>query len=118
MDDDLARYTAAAPRVGQDFARRGAGLRDLVIELTDQDVIVVRFRHGGTSRLLSLPFPVADPESAAVALADRLQEKEIEEGGTSWPGCLPGHPHPPEPAVIAGRASWRCPRTGARIAVI
>jgi hypothetical protein len=117
VDDYLLRYTAAAPRVSQDFARRGAGLRDLAIERTDQDAIVVRFRLRDSPRLLNLPFPVADVEGAVVALADLLQEKEIEAGDTSWPGCLLGHPHPPEPAVVAGRASWTCPRTGEPIAV-
>jgi hypothetical protein len=112
VEDSLERYLDAAPRVGEDFARRGAGLRDLIVERTDQDTVGVRFRRGDSSRRLSLPFPVRDVESAVVALADRLQEKEIEEGDTSWPGCLPGHPHPPEPALVAGRASWRCPRTG------
>ncbi len=118
VDDDFSKYTAAALRVSRDFARRGAGLRDLEIEPPGQDVIMVRFRRGDSIRRHSLVFPVADVESAVVALADLLQEKEVEEGDTSWPGCLPGHPHPPTPALVTGRASWMCPRTGEPLAEI
>ncbi len=118
VDDDFSKYTAAALRVSQDFARRGAGLQDLEIEPPGRDIIMVRFRRGDSIRRHSLLFPVGDVESAVVALADLLQEKEVEEGDTSWPGCLPGHPHPPAPTLVTGRASWTCPRTGKALAEI
>ncbi len=112
----LDHYAAAAPRVTRAFARRGAVLEGLVVELHELDVIVVRYRSRGSDRMLGALPLAPDLEGAVAALSDRLQEKEIEAGDNTWPGCLPGHPHPPTPAVVNGRASWQCPRTGATVA--
>ena len=64
-----------------------------------------------------------EPDELA-QLADQVQEWAVEElwsrgRSTSWPEC-PFHPnsHPLEPAVVAGAASWRCPKTAERIAAI
>ncbi|SCG34269.1 hypothetical protein [Micromonospora coxensis] len=65
---------------------------------------------GGRSGAVGALPMVRTVEEAVVALADILQEKALEEGDTAWPGCRPGHPHPPTPRLSGGTAVWSCPR--------
>jgi hypothetical protein len=57
-------------------------------------------------------------------VADQVQEWAVEElwnqgRPATWPEC-PFHPesHPLEPAVVAGTALWRCPKTAELVAAI
>ncbi|MBQ0903395.1 hypothetical protein [Micromonospora sp. U21] len=60
----------------------------------------------------------SDLEQAVVELADTLQEKEFDEGDTTWPDCTAGHTHPPTAAVVDGVACWQCPRSQAALSRI
>lgn len=63
------------------------------------------------------------PEAAIAAVADSVQEWEIEQlqtaGATNWPSC-PLHPtnHPLSVKLIEGSAVWACPFDGVVIAAI
>ncbi|MDH6464883.1 hypothetical protein M2302_005084 [Micromonospora sp. A200] len=109
----LESYERAVRRVAQDFARRGAVVRPLGVDLDALDALHVRFGRRGRAResILGTLRPTRDLEHAVVELADLLQEKEFDEGNTTWPGCLSGHAHPPTAALVDGVACWQCPRS-------
>ncbi|RKN44296.1 hypothetical protein [Micromonospora endolithica] len=118
--DALECYQRAVRRVALDFARRGAVVRPLGVDLGALDILVVRYAQPGPVRegALGALRPTRDPEEAVVELADTLQEKEFDEGDTTWPGCVAGHAHPPTAAVVDGVASWQCPRDRTALAPI
>ncbi|GAA4670189.1 hypothetical protein [Phytohabitans rumicis] len=109
----LDHYDNAVRRVADDFRARGAPIEPRQVRLDDLDSIVVDYSGVGQSDayLGSLP-NVASVEEAAVELADLLQEEAIESGDVLWPGCLPGHSHPPTPRLANGTAVWACPKDG------
>ncbi|MEH0937273.1 hypothetical protein [Micromonospora psammae] len=111
----LECYERAARRVAEDFARRGAVVHPLGVDLDALDALHVRVgRRGQTGEDILGSLPVTgDLERAVVELADLLQEKEFDQGDTTWPGCLSGHTHPPTPALVDGVACWQCPRSHA-----
>ncbi|MGC1212931.1 MAG: hypothetical protein WA890_16890 [Micromonospora sp.] len=113
----LECYERAVRRVAQDFARRGAVVQPLGVDLGALDALHVRFGRRGRARegTLGSLRPTRDLEQAVVELADLLQEKEFDEGDTSWPGCLPGHTHPPTAALVDGVACWQCPSSHATL---
>ncbi|MGC5310262.1 hypothetical protein [Micromonospora zamorensis] len=107
----LELYQRAVERVARDFRQRGAGVKPLEVQLDDLDAIELFYERPGwtgAATLGSLPV-VHSVEQAVVALADLLQEKEIEAGDNTWPGCRGGHSHPPAAALLDGDAWWRCP---------
>ncbi|MEV4490186.1 hypothetical protein AB0K04_08740 [Micromonospora coxensis] len=124
----LDHYETALRRVSADFASRGAAVEPIGVQLGEMNGIFVSYRvtsGGGPRPYDQPPVPgdrrdrlpgvgalpmVTTVEEAVVALADILQEKALEEGDTAWPGCRPGHPHPPTPRLSAGTAVWSCPR--------
>ncbi|MFG3698629.1 hypothetical protein ACGF5C_12020 [Micromonospora sp. NPDC047620] len=111
----LECYERAVRRVAQDFARRGAVIEPMGVYLDALDALHVCFGRRGQEGILgSLP-PTRDPELAVVEMADLLQEKEFDEGDTTWPGCLPDHSHPPTAALVYGVACWQCPRSHASV---
>ncbi|MER5338140.1 hypothetical protein [Micromonospora sp. NPDC002717] len=113
----LECYERAVRRVAQDFARRGAVIEPMGVYLDAVDALHVRFGRRGQAQegiLGSLP-PTRDLELAVVEMADLLQEKEFDEGDTTWPGCLPGHSHPPTAALVCGVACWQCRRSHASV---
>jgi hypothetical protein len=67
---------------------------------------------------LQLP---AEPTEAEILaeIAWYVQERvfDTEPWGEARPVC-PGHPHPPDPKVIDGKAVWICPRDGHVLAPI
>lgn len=116
----LECYERAVRRVAQDFARRGAVIQPMGVYLDALDTLHVSFGRRGQATESSLGSLgslrlTRDLESAVVELADLLQEKEFDEGDTSWPGCLPGHPHPPAATIVDGVAHWQCPRSRASV---
>ncbi|MET8349481.1 MULTISPECIES: hypothetical protein [unclassified Micromonospora] len=116
----LECYQRAVRRVADDFARRGAVVEPLDVDLGDLDNLLVRYRwrgQPGDALLGSLPV-TSDVERAVVELADLLQEKEFDEGDTVWPGCAAGDTHPPTAAVVDGVACWQCPRAQAALSRI
>jgi hypothetical protein len=116
----LEVYQRAADRVAHDFAQRGATIEPQGVDLGFLDAIVVRYRQRGrtdVSILGTLPL-VTSLTEATVVLADVLQEKELEAGANTWPGCLPGHAHPPKPAVVSSFASWLCPSDDVTLSLI
>ncbi|MFI7578567.1 hypothetical protein [Micromonospora sp. NPDC049497] len=90
------------------------------VDLDALDALLVNVGRRGQGRESSLGSlrPTRDPELAVVELADLLQEEEFDEGDTTWPGCLPGHSHPPVATVVDGVAHWRCPRSDALVSRI
>ncbi|PWR12798.1 hypothetical protein DKT68_02405 [Micromonospora acroterricola] len=111
----LECYQRAVTRVAEDFARRGALVQPLDVDLDILDALIVRYRTRGEAReswLGSLPV-TSDLERAVAELADMLQEEEFDEGDISWPGCTAGDTHPPTAAVVDGVACWQCPRSRA-----
>ncbi|MEV4388170.1 hypothetical protein AB0J68_21050 [Micromonospora sp. NPDC049580] len=114
----LECYERAVRRVAQDFARRGAVVQPLGVDLDALDALHVHFGRRGRARegILGSLRPAHDLEHAVVELADLLQEKEFDEGDdTTWPGCLSGHSHPPTAALVGGVACWQCPRSHATL---
>ncbi|MEH1057713.1 hypothetical protein V6U89_21210 [Micromonospora sp. CPCC 206171] len=124
-DDELVLgalecYERAVRRVAQDFARRGAVIQPMGVYLDALDALQVSFGRRGQAQESSLGSLrlTRDLELAVVELADLLQEKEFDEGDTTWPGCLPGHSHPPAATLVDGVASWQCPRSHASLSPI
>lgn len=37
---------------------------------------------------------------------------------SAWPGCLPGHSHPPEFRIVDDHFAWQCPTTHEIVSVI
>ncbi|TDC81780.1 hypothetical protein E1193_13810 [Micromonospora sp. KC606] len=109
----LECYERAVHRVAQDFARRGAVIQPVGVYLDALDALHVCFgRRGQTQEgILGSLRPTRDLELAIVEMADLLQEKEFDEGDITWPGCLPGHAHPPTATLSGGVACWQCPRS-------
>jgi hypothetical protein len=108
----LDHYATALGRVAHDFAARGASLTPARVRLAELDAIVVDYGRPGraeVSTIGALPV-VSSVELAVVELADLLQEKVLESGDVLWPGCLPGHSHPPAPRLSSGTAVWACPK--------
>ncbi|TDB76611.1 hypothetical protein [Micromonospora sp. KC723] len=113
----LACYERAVHRVAQDFARRGAVIQPMGVYLDSLDALHVCFGKRGQAHvgILGSLRPTGELELAVVELADLLQEKEFDEGDTAWPGCLPGHSHPPIAALVNGFACWQCPQNHASV---
>jgi|HubBroStandDraft_6_1064221.scaffolds.fasta_scaffold1268464_1 hypothetical protein len=99
--------------------QRTSGLRPLIEE---RDGWVMLLNQDGCGQGVRLR-GVNEPDELA-QLADQVQEWAVEElwnqgRSATWPEC-PFHPnsHPLESAVVAGVASWRCPKTAERVAPI
>ena len=74
--------------------------------------------HDGTKRCWSQLVGHEDEEEATRELAWHFQDDLLQElWGTAWPSC-PGHPHPADPLLHGGVATWCCPLTGDLIARI
>lgn len=55
---------------------------------------------------------------AAVDLADKLQDAEIDRTWRAVPACFPGHPHPPKAELYPDGQTWVCPQTGRAVRLI
>jgi hypothetical protein len=92
--------------------QRTSGLRPRLEERGDWVMLLNQNGNGQGVQLRGR----GEPDELA-QLADQIQEWAVEElwnqdRSATWPEC-PFHPnsHPLEPAVVAGTATWRCPRT-------
>ncbi|MEH0971108.1 hypothetical protein V6U77_08205 [Micromonospora sp. CPCC 205546] len=114
----LDHYEHAVIRVAGEFRAHDAPVEPRHVRLDDLDSIVVDYGTAGQCRTYSLGgLPaVASVEEAIVELTDLLQEKVLEAGDTAWPGCLPGHRHPPSARLVSGAAVWTCPEHGTTLA--
>jgi hypothetical protein len=100
--------------------RRTSGLRPLIEDRGTHGVMFLNDEgHGQGVQIRAETRP-----NQLAHVADQIQEWAVEElwnqgRSATWPDC-PFHPnsHPLEPAVVAGGASWRCPKTGATVAAI
>ncbi|SCG55333.1 hypothetical protein [Micromonospora halophytica] len=113
-------YETALRRVSADFGSRGAAVEPVSVRLGALAGVLVDYRVAGGGdpyTVGTLPM-VTTVEEAVVALADLLQEEALECGDTAWPGCRPGHPHPPTPCLSGGTAVWSCPRDATALAGI
>jgi hypothetical protein len=112
----LTLYRTAARVVFADAVARGGRLARLAVEAGGAGLLL-RYRLTGDARdglAGALPPEVSTVAEAVVALADLLQEQLIEAGpDRSWPGCVPGHGHPPAARLVSGTPVWACDRTGA-----
>ena len=124
-DDDefvlrsLQFYERAVPSIAADLNAHRSGFRPLDVALNAFDGIELRYQRLGGPSVEHTNLPLAgDLPAALVAMAGAFQDKELTGGDNTWPGCLPGHAHPPDPDVIAGVACWRCPRNGETVSVI
>ncbi|MGB2571266.1 hypothetical protein ACPFP2_22865 [Micromonospora citrea] len=116
----LDHYEAALRRISADFGSRGAAVEPVGVRLDTLDSILVDYRvtgRGDPYAVGALPM-VTTVEEAVVALADLLQEEALELGDTVWPGCRPGHTHPPTPRLSGGTAVWSCPADATALADI
>ncbi|MCZ7420034.1 hypothetical protein O7605_10940 [Verrucosispora sp. WMMA2121] len=125
VDDELVLgalecYERAVRRVARDFARRGAVIQPIGVYLDTLDVLLVCYGRRGQAHRGSVGSlrVTGELELAVVELADLLQEEEFDEGDTAWPGCLPGHSHPPNAALVDGVACWQCPKSHASVSPI
>jgi hypothetical protein len=118
LDRLQATYAAALRRVMADLTSTTNLRPAVVVDFTDPDGAQYRFwGEGGGEYGRDLGW-VDDEESAAVRLADRVQEDALEElWGPPWPTC-PGHTHPALATLQEGRGTWVCPRSHRRLAVI
>jgi hypothetical protein len=123
ISDGYPRLMEEALRAALDVLlpelQRTAGLRPLIEERGDWVMLLNQEGHGQGVQLRG----DGEPDELA-QLADQVQEWAVEElwnqsRSATWPEC-PFHPdsHPLEPAVVAGTATWRCPKTSESVASI
>jgi hypothetical protein len=99
--------------------QRTSGLRPRFEERGDWVMLLNQNGHGQGVRLRG-----SGEADELTQLADQVQEWAVEElwnqsRSATWTEC-PFHPnsHPLEPAVVAGIATWRCPKTSESVAAI